>query len=82
MANRKDPNQKGSGAKKHGREYRAKFQEKYRTSMTMTRYRLRHNIPAGRRKDLHRDRLCPIHKNRFCGLCKAELEEWERHQHD
>lgn len=62
MSKRKDPNQKGSGAKKHGRNYRLRGQERFRTTGPVTRYRALHGIPLGRRKDNHRNGLCPLHK--------------------
>lgn len=61
MAKRKDPNQKGSGAKKHRRNYRLRFQERFRTDGQITRYRAAHGIPAGRRKDIHARGDCPVH---------------------
>lgn len=63
MAKKKDPNQKGSGAKKHRRNYRLKFQEKFRSEGSTTRYRSAHGIPPGRRKDLHEQGKCPVHKH-------------------
>lgn len=60
MAQKKDPNQKGSGAKKHRRSYK-RFDGRFSTDVGMTRYRSRHNIPAGRRKDNHAKGVCPVH---------------------
>lgn len=62
MGKRKDPNQKGSGAKKHRRNYRLKFQDKFRSEGTATRYRARHGIPAGSRKANHAQGLCHLHR--------------------
>jgi hypothetical protein len=61
MGKRKDPNQKGSGARKHRRNYRLRFQEKYRSDGSITRYRARHGIPQGNRRDLHAQGKCPVH---------------------
>lgn len=62
MGKRKDPNQKGSGAKKHGRNYRLPLQvHGMRSTGSVTRYRARHGIPPGRRRDNHRNNLCPVH---------------------
>jgi hypothetical protein len=60
MAKRKDPNQKGSGARKHGRNYRLRAQD-FRTTGAVTRYRAAHGIPLGRRKDIHSRGECPVH---------------------
>jgi hypothetical protein len=53
MGKRKDPNQKGSGAKKHGRNY--KWWEPgalFPTTHSVTKYRARHHIEGGiSRKD-------------------------------
>lgn len=61
MGKRKDPNQKGSGAKKHLRNFRLRNQERYRATGPVTRYRAAHGIPAGRRKDVHARGDCPVH---------------------
>jgi hypothetical protein len=60
MGRKKDPNQKGSGARKHRRNYRLRGQT-LRTTGTVTRYRALHGIPLGRRADLHRWGECPVH---------------------
>lgn len=59
---KKDPNQKGSGSKKHRRNYRLRFQDRFTTTGAVTRYRAAHVIPEGRRKVLHAEGRCPIHK--------------------
>jgi hypothetical protein len=64
MSQRKDPNQKGSGAKKHQRNYRGKHQEKFRTYLSVTRYRAAHGIPSGTRKQNHKDGRCPLHNRK------------------
>lgn len=62
MGSRKDPNQKGSGARKHRRNYRLRFQQKFQTTGDTTRYRAAHGIPKGSRKYNHANGLCPIHR--------------------
>ena len=64
MARKKDPNQKGSGAKKHRRNYRLRNQEKFRVTGDVTRYRAAHGIPQGRRKDIHKRGDCPVHNRK------------------
>lgn len=46
----------GRKNRKHGRNYRVNGDVK-----SVTKYRARHGIPAGRRKDNHANRLCRAH---------------------
>lgn len=59
---KKDPNQKGSGARKHRRNYRLPMQfDGFVRTGDVTAYRARHGIPKGSRKDIHRKGDCPLH---------------------
>lgn len=62
MGSKKDPNQKGSGAKKHRRNYRIHHDGKFAVMGTQSKYRLRHGIPAGSRKANHASDNCPLHR--------------------
>jgi hypothetical protein len=54
--------QQKKSSRKVGRNYRLHNQE-YMTTGAVTRYRARHGIPSGSRKDNHRIGLCPVHHN-------------------
>lgn len=64
MAKRKDPNQKGSGARKHRRNYRMGMVGRYNVEGKTTKYRARHYIADGPRKVIHREGRCPVHSQR------------------
>jgi hypothetical protein len=60
MGSKKNPDQKGSGARKHRRNYRLRGQT-FRTTGAVTRYRALHGIPEGSRRRNHAEGRCPLH---------------------